>query len=311
MKPRYRITILIILAIIFFTASPVLILWTLGYRYNPKKHNIEKTGLLYVNTDPKGADIYLDTKKQDGQTPLRIKYLLTGDHLLRIEKTDYIPYEKKVYIESGLATFVDNVMLIKQNLPVLMSSEEIKNTIIINKDIIYLIENKISETKMTTKEAAAFLTPDYQNYIFLKTVNSYTIFKNRSNIKLLMFDADKKIIFDDYGKEIIFGENENEFAVYDDFEINLYNIKDKQKYFISRSSKKIKNVFLLEGNYIIYILEDGAYITEKWADKAERVTLELCKFSGIYSAALDKEQKNLYILGEINDKKGIYKLNFR
>lgn len=304
MKFKYRAAILIILIIIFFTVSPILILWTLGYRYNPKKITIEKTGLLFVKTEPKGADIYLNGKKRKQRTPAKIKYLLPDIYNLRIEKKGFIPYKKKITIKSGFTTFVDNILLFKQNLPILMTSEEM------DEKALYAAQHKEPMSSISDIDTT-FLPQNYKHYI-LDTINSHFIFKNPSNTKLLIFDANKQIIFDDYGKEVVFNENNNdEFIVYGEFEINLYNIAEKKKDFISRSSKEIKNVFFLEDNYILYALENGVYVTEKQAKNSERATMHLAAFSKIQSVILDDKQENLYILGEINDKSGIYKLNFR
>jgi hypothetical protein len=301
MKVKYRITILIILSIFFFIVSPLLILWTLGYRYNPKKFTFEKTGLLIVKTNPEKADIYLNNKKQKQQTPAKISHLLPNIYNLRIKKSGFLPYEKEITIKSGLTTFVDNVLLFKQNLPILMTEEELEKLQLTKKSTPTIIE----------KIDTSFLPDDYQNYTLENIIDSYLIFKNPSKTKLLVFDKNnKEIVFNDTGVDIVFNKNKDEFIIYDEFEINLYN-KKGEKYFINRSSKKIKNVFFLEDAYILYALEDGIYATEKQPIDLERTTIQLTPFDKIESVILDDKQENLYIFGEINNKEGVYKFNFR
>jgi hypothetical protein len=403
MRLRYRITILIVLAIIFFIVSPVLIIRTLGYRYNPKKHSIEKTGLLAVKTEPSKADIYLNGKKQSAQTPASIKYLLPDNYNLKIEKDGYVPFEKQVAIKSGLATFEDSVLLFKQNLPVLITPGNIKKIAVSNnknaaafiqsngkklqvgilnfgddtvktiyqlsspdfkpemnwsssddklfiydpsnlkypiytiktkepydaesnvlgskiaenyyvKDglVYYIKDNELVSREIKKSQENKILTLPYKNYFLHEIIDLYFVFKNNLNDKLLVLNDKAQIIFDDYGKEIVFGKDKTEFVVDDEFEMNLYNAEKREKNFINRSSQKIKNIFFLEGkNYIVYILSDGVYTIEKKTEDLTKATQILTNFNNIESALLDLDQKNFYILGEINDGAGIYKLNFR
>lgn len=326
MKIKYRVIILVILAIIFFIISPILILWTMGYRWNPKRNFIEKTGLLYVKTEPAGANVYLNDKEQKERTPVRIKYLLPDNYNLKISKENYIPYEKIAVVKSGLATFEDTIILFKRNLPILADDDTAKtmgqilgnqlrkNSNFYEKNgLVYYVKNNrlMSRDSKNTVENE-ILTLPYKNYLLLDIAQPYFIFKNNMSNKLLILDKETQIIFDDYGEEIVFSKNKNEFMVYDDFEINVYNVEKKRKIFITRSSKKIRNVFFLENkNYVIYALADGVYATEKLTNGLKRVALTLTNFTNIESTALDEKQENIYILGEINDKARIYVLNFR
>jgi len=149
MKIRYRVSIIAILTIIFLVITPLLILWTLGYRYNSKKHSIEKTGLLIVKSEPNNADIYLNNKKQKNQSPAKIKYLLSGDYDFKLEKQGYFSFDKKIAVKSGEATFADNVILLKQNLPVLLNGGEIKALeISLNGEKAALVQNEKNKTQI-------------------------------------------------------------------------------------------------------------------------------------------------------------------
>ncbi len=326
MKIKYRVIILLILAIIFFIASPVLILWAVGYRWNPKKNFIEKTGLLYVKTEPSGAVVYLNDKERKERTPARIKFLLPDNYNLKISKENYIPYEKTVAVRSGLATFEDTVILFKQNLPILAEADiaktmgqllgnqlrKISDSYKKNGLVYYVKNNRLMSREPKKTIENEILTLPYKNYLLSDIIEPYFIFKNGMNDKILVLDKDAQIIFDGYGKEIVFSKNKNEFMVYDDFEINIYNIEKKEKIFITRSSKKIINGFFLENkNYIIYALVDGVYAMEKLTSGLGRIVLTLANFTDIESAMPDEKQENIYILGVINKKSGVYVLNFR
>ena len=44
--------------LLFFILAPILISYSLGYRYNLTKGIIEKTGVIFIKSFPKNASIY-------------------------------------------------------------------------------------------------------------------------------------------------------------------------------------------------------------------------------------------------------------
>ena len=48
--------------IIFSILTPIIILYTQGYRYNFKRGRVQKTGILIISSIPKKADVYLNNK---------------------------------------------------------------------------------------------------------------------------------------------------------------------------------------------------------------------------------------------------------
>jgi len=66
MKLRYRRLIYSTFIFIFVILTPIIILYTSGYRYNFKKRTIEKTGILYLESKPKDALILINQLVDDG-----------------------------------------------------------------------------------------------------------------------------------------------------------------------------------------------------------------------------------------------------
>ncbi|MDE4908701.1 PEGA domain-containing protein [Methanogenium marinum] len=62
-----------------------------------------KSGILSVNSNPDGADIYLDKWKY-GITPMRTGGISTGSHLIEIKKEGYIDLAKSVNVTEGIVT---------------------------------------------------------------------------------------------------------------------------------------------------------------------------------------------------------------
>jgi len=145
--------------ILFLILTIFISLYASGYRFNvswPLRFDrlLQKTGTLVLDTVPSGAVIYLNDKPQKDSswrpwkktylvTPTKIKNLLPGEYTLRLEKIDYWPIDKKIAINSGKTTFVENVNLFRNNLP-LLTVDSSSHTISFSSDhkYLYLVDDK-------------------------------------------------------------------------------------------------------------------------------------------------------------------------
>lgn len=111
----------------FLLLSLYFSLYASGYQFNlswPLKFNklLQKTGMLNVDTLPTGANIYLNGKIQTVSgldllkknyltTPAKIRNILPGEYLLRLERVGYWPLERKITINPNETTFAENLNL--------------------------------------------------------------------------------------------------------------------------------------------------------------------------------------------------------
>jgi len=159
MTKKVRDSLFIIFIGLFIFMTVVISLYASGYRFNlswPLKFNrlLQKTGMLAVKTDPAHAIVYLNDvpqknlsinpwKKDYLTTPTKIKNLLPGEYELRLEQEGYWPFKQKIYINSGETTFVENVNLFKENLPLLiLATPESKLALSPDKKHLYLSQTK-------------------------------------------------------------------------------------------------------------------------------------------------------------------------
>lgn len=117
MNLRYRRLLYSVFIAAFLLATPLVILYTAGYRYNFKRWKIEKTGILYVDSNPKAALIYLNGQYRN-KTPARFVKLLPDFYRVRVEKDGYYLWEKEIEIKSNLTTFSEDIVLFKKSLPI-------------------------------------------------------------------------------------------------------------------------------------------------------------------------------------------------
>jgi hypothetical protein len=119
MSPRSRSLLRAIFILTFLTIAPALILSTAGYRYSFGKGRLERTGVLYVDSVPSGASVYLNDKHRKEKTPARLTKLAPGTYQVRVELPGSQPWVKEVEVVSGLTTFLDDLILFKQGVPLI------------------------------------------------------------------------------------------------------------------------------------------------------------------------------------------------
>lgn len=111
-----RRLIYIFFIIVFLVASPLVILYTMGYRYNFGKQRIQKTGIIKITSLPRGAEIYLNgTKYEKTATPAKIEYVLPGDYEIKLIKDGYFEWQKKLSVYENGTTFAEKIMLWKKS----------------------------------------------------------------------------------------------------------------------------------------------------------------------------------------------------
>ena len=105
---------------VFLATAPLLIFYTAGYRYNPKKQQIERSGTLIVDTFPKGAHIYLDGHDTQEISPITFQNISPGWHELRLTKNGYHPWQNNVNIRAEQVSFANNVWLWRESTSTLL-----------------------------------------------------------------------------------------------------------------------------------------------------------------------------------------------
>ena len=135
MTLKIRRILFLFFVIAFFAITPWLSLYAAGYKIKlswPPDFSKpwQKTGMFIFDTSPRGAKIFIDDKPQQLffkkyfneeqsyiKTPAKIKNILPGEYDISLELDGYWPWEKKLTVEPGQATYAEDVYLFKNNLP--------------------------------------------------------------------------------------------------------------------------------------------------------------------------------------------------
>lgn len=112
-----RFAIMIFLIAGFFIISPLVILYTIGYRYDLTTGIVRETGVLSVDVEPDDAKIFLDAVEIKKRIPIRLTDLIPGTYQLSIQKDSYHAWNKEILVESKQTTYIRDITLFrKENL---------------------------------------------------------------------------------------------------------------------------------------------------------------------------------------------------
>jgi hypothetical protein len=112
-----RIIIMLFLILSFFIISPLIILYTAGYRYDIGSGIVRETGVLSLDVGPKDVDVFLDDVYINKAMPVRLTNLIPSTYHLSIEKEHYHSWEKDIVIESKQTTYIRNISLFQNTTP--------------------------------------------------------------------------------------------------------------------------------------------------------------------------------------------------
>jgi len=126
-----------IFTLIYLILCPLIIARLLGFVVNPQTHQLVKTGLVYLSTNPPEANVFIDGRLAHQKTPLVIRDLTPGKHFIRIELSDYFDWERTIPIVGNKATVLANILLIPKQWPTKkISSQPYENILFINDDLL-------------------------------------------------------------------------------------------------------------------------------------------------------------------------------
>ncbi|OGL35704.1 hypothetical protein A3F65_01290 [Candidatus Saccharibacteria bacterium RIFCSPHIGHO2_12_FULL_47_16b] len=83
-----------LMAIAILLTATVLVYWAYGYSFNTKTGIVEN-GLLFIDSKPNGAEIYINDKDQNSTTSSR-KIIVAGSYNLTLKKEGYLDWQRKL-----------------------------------------------------------------------------------------------------------------------------------------------------------------------------------------------------------------------
>jgi len=301
MTQRIRSFIFWIFFAIFIVATSLISLYAAGYRLHLSwplnfKNLLQQTGTLILDSRPGGATItidnysgqnfwqkYFSTQPKQYYTPAKIKNIIPGEYLVRFNLTGYWPYEKKIRIYPGEATYLEDIDFFRQDLPV------------------KIIDAKVQGVQMTSD----------QNYIILpddkKIIDLDTEAETQISLSADTFKRPEDLINIVKPKEVKYiSLISSDLLIYaTDWEIYLFDAKANKHTLITRLSEQITSVAWRTGGYIIYSTNNSINII----NLKDRTNLTaLISLERISAPVLNAKGDTLYFTAKIGNQEGLYKL---
>ena len=115
----------------FLILTPLIILYSYGYRYSPISRRFTQTGNLHLNSAPPGADVIINGRtindhwyqrllfykkalgltKIESSTPTLISHLIPNIYNVSVNKSGYQNWQKKLEVKAGQTTFSKKINL--------------------------------------------------------------------------------------------------------------------------------------------------------------------------------------------------------
>lgn len=212
MSKKLRNFIFYFFIVLFIFGTTSLSLYASGYKFNlsfPLEFNrlLVKTGMLALDSNPKGATIYINNKTKSAntwrpwkkellKTPTKIKNLIPGQYDITIEKAGYWPFSKTISIESGLTTFYEDISLFKSDNPSIKALSEDLNDeekIYLSPDNNFLYLEKSARIINLNQDESSNILTEYDSALELKILNENPEWQKNNKLFLggIFFSADK------------------------------------------------------------------------------------------------------------------------
>jgi len=121
MSKKTRLIIVLVCVACFLVFAPVLVAYSMGYRFDFEKMKIVATGGIYVRSFPTAEQIYIDNNAPEKPgmfgNSIFAQSLLPKDHTVLIKKNGYYDYYKTLPVQENLASKLENVLLFKKDIP--------------------------------------------------------------------------------------------------------------------------------------------------------------------------------------------------
>lgn len=316
MTKRTRRVVLYSTVLFFILATPIILLYSLGYSFDWQNKKLVLTGGLSLESIPKKADVYIDGEIEE-KTPISVKRLLPKDYQIRIIKQGFHPWQKKIKIESKLVTEAKNILLIPINPDVEIVKENISKDFSVKEflsqeksDNIFYIQKssyvlyKTNQDGFEQEQISLTPLPAQEYEIFVSDNEEIAVLSE--NQELYLLDLETKI-FEQIGEnvEIITFSNDNKKILYaTPSEIWVYYLKDinsqpnkkaGEKELITRLGQKIKQVLWYDADeHIIFLVNQNIKITEL-DGRDERNTVDIIK-ADAKQITFHKKDKKLYFI---------------
>jgi hypothetical protein len=108
---KIRAVLYYISVAVFFAGLPLILSYTLGYKFDPAEWKFTRTGLISVKTQPSGASVFLNGQQLADKTPCSINELLPGKYTVELKLSGHYAYSALVDVRASAVSRMEKVLL--------------------------------------------------------------------------------------------------------------------------------------------------------------------------------------------------------
>lgn len=298
MSKRTRLILFISFFLLYLILAPVIVFYSLGYRFDFDNKQLITTGAVYLQTWPSEVQISVGENNKQNTNILSNVSLIQGlspeKYDIVVEKQGYYPWSKNLEIKEQEVTRIDNVTLIKQEIAFSKIEGEFESFPIeplaemgLTKEQQSVVLSKL-EGEISSKVSGNYIIWLSDKGLLLrsdinaKTVETYNteplIIDGKYEILLLnnhiFLNGDKDLLLLDRKtksfkkihtavNEIKISPLDDKIVYYDDYEIlTAHFLKPDEMVSLSKSKKKITDLYWFNNNYLIFVVGGKIEISE-------------------------------------------------
>ena len=146
------------------------------------------------------------------------------------------------------------------------------------------------------------LDSDQQKYYLIKKINT------GQEINILLEEPIREFT----AKAASWDINEKKLLLYDDFEINTFDVGNNEKVFVNRYGQVIKKAaWYPDLQHIVILFENNLQIIDLTDDNNSHNSTEIIKYDHLDNFYLDDKGENIYFNGQIGKQQGLYQLKLK
>jgi len=104
--------------VLYLILAPLISLHALGFVFEPKAFAFVKTGILSIDSHPKGASVTLNGNLFSDKTPLAISRLRAGKYRVQVNLPDYQTWNRELSVQPEEVTRAEHILLVPQKLKI-------------------------------------------------------------------------------------------------------------------------------------------------------------------------------------------------
>ena len=282
--------------LLFFITLPVLLSYSLGYRIDYKALKVYKTGIIFINSKPSGALVYVNDKLHDNTTPAQVEELKPGAYRVKVYREGFYPWEEEMVVRPNMVTKADSIILF----PVIQEM-----------------------TKITRRPILDFAVSERDGIYYFSESGLYRSNFDGSDLKRLSAYSDwlkgrvKKVFSPDGDKLLCFNDRKILIAYLDIGKMTFKKDQDANVENVLIAEEPIVDVFWYTGSgYIIVVTEKYINVLELRSGGRRNIAT-LYKFNTKPQAvSYDPNNGSLYFAdtskdGEAGQGANLYRLDLR